>query len=102
MLSSESNVLYLLLSLDVLIPRLELLEQITQEYHLEKAAGFFLSQIQKRRFIHSLWKKRNEDEVQNLGVINNSQFEFDSCQIDQQEEYLNPLKEKKKRSPPGK
>ncbi|EIE92076.1 hypothetical protein RO3G_16787 [Rhizopus delemar RA 99-880] len=88
------------LTLDVLIPRLELLEQITQEYHLEKAAGFFLSQIQKRRFIHSLWKKRNEDEVQNLGVINNSQFEFDSCQIDQQEEYLNPLKEKKKRSPP--
>ncbi|KAG0747200.1 hypothetical protein G6F57_006621 [Rhizopus arrhizus] len=88
------------LTLDVLIPRLELLEQITQEYHLEKAAGFFLSQIQKRRFIHLLWKKRNEDEVQNLGVTNNSQFDFDPCQIDQQEEYLNPLKEKKKRSPP--
>lgn len=54
------------------------MEQLTQEYNLEKAAGFFLSQVQKKRFIHALWQKRDEDEVKKLGVTNTSHFEFGS------------------------
>ncbi|RCI07266.1 calcium channel protein [Rhizopus stolonifer] len=86
------------LTLDKLIPRLEMLDQLTQEYHLEKAAGFFLSQIQKRRFIHALWKRRNEDEIQNLGVTSSSPF--DLSQEDQPDNYSSNTKEKKKRIPP--
>lgn len=93
--------LYFYYRLDPLISRLEMLEQLTQEYHLEKAAGFFLSQIQKRRFIHALWKKRTEDEVQNLGVTSTSQFDFGSPRIGQNNQFLDTPKEKKKRSPPG-
>lgn len=77
-----------------------MLDQLTQEYHLEKAAGFFLSQIQKRRFIHALWKRRNEDEIQNLGVTSSSPF--DLSQEDQPDNYSSNTKEKKKRIPPGK
>lgn len=65
-------------SLDPLIERLEKIEQLTQEYHLEKAAGFFIAQIQKRRFVRQLWKKRDEDEVKKLGVTSSSHFEFGS------------------------
>lgn len=65
-------------SLDPLIERLEKIEQLTQEYHLEKAAGFFIAQIQKRRFVRLLWKKRDEDEVKKLGVTSSSHFEFGS------------------------
>ncbi|KAI8977429.1 Ion transport protein-domain-containing protein [Mycotypha africana] len=70
------------LKLDPLIARLEQIEQLTQEYHIEKAAGFFLTQVQKRRFVRELWKKRDEDEVQKLGITNPSQFEFDKQQYD--------------------
>lgn len=61
-----------------MIERLEKIEQLTQEYHLEKAAGFFIAQIKKRRFIRQLWKKRDEDEVKKLGVTSSSHFEFGS------------------------
>ncbi|KAI9483591.1 MAG: Ion transport protein-domain-containing protein [Benjaminiella poitrasii] len=70
------------LTLDPLIARLEKLDQLTQEYHLEKAAGFFLSQIQKRRFVHQLWKKRDEDEVKKLGVSTTSPFVLGSFEKD--------------------
>jgi hypothetical protein len=93
--------------LDPLIARLEKIEQMTQEYHLEKAAGFFLAQIQKRRFAHKLWQKRDEDEVNKLGVTNASHFEFGSPnspnnQLGSLINYLNSPTDKKKRSPPGK
>ncbi|KAI9268809.1 Ion transport protein-domain-containing protein [Sporodiniella umbellata] len=85
------------LTLDKLILRLEMLDQLTQEYHLEKAAGFFLSQIQKRRFVHELWKKRNEDEIQNLGVTDFNQFSLDHSQPDNQT--INSKERKRKISP---
>lgn len=95
-------------SLDPLIARLEKIEQLTQEYHLEKAAGFFLAQIQKRRFVRQLWMKRDEDEVKKLGVTNPSQFEFGAITntgnspLDSPINYFNLAPDKKKRSPPGK
>lgn len=65
-----------------MIARLDKMEQLTQEYHLEKAAGFFVGQIQKRRFIRELWKKRDDDEVNKLGVVSASQFDFNSPSSD--------------------
>lgn len=59
-----------------MIARLEKIDQLTQEYHLEKAAGFFVSQIQKKRFIRELWKKRDEDEVKKLGVATPNQIDY--------------------------
>ncbi|KAL9549481.1 hypothetical protein PS6_006058 [Mucor atramentarius] len=94
------------LTLDPLIARLEKIEQLTQEYHLEKAAGFFLAQIQKRRFVRQLWMKRDEDEVKKLGVTNSSQFEFGAIAntgnspLDSPINYFNLAPDKKKRSPP--
>lgn len=92
--------------LDPLIARLEKIEQMTQEYHLEKAAGFFLVQIQKRRFVHQLWRKRDEDEVEKLGVTNASHFEFASAnnrnnQLENRIDYMNAPSDKKKGSPTG-
>lgn len=58
--------------MEPLIKRLEKLDQIKQEYHLQKAAGFFLAQVQRRRFIRDLWKKRDEDEVKKLGITSNA------------------------------
>lgn len=94
---SSPNLLY---RLDPLIARLEKIEQLTQEYHLEKAAGFFISQIKKRRFIRQLWKKRDEDEVKKLGVTNSSHFEFGSpsSQMDSSINFPN-MSRKKKSSP---
>jgi hypothetical protein len=94
--------------LDPLIARLEKIDQLTQEYHLEKAAGFFFAQIQKKRFIHALWQKRDEDEVKKLGVTNTSHFEFGSpnSQIESPINYLStpnitsPRDKKKRSSPP--
>jgi hypothetical protein len=90
--------------LDPLIARLEKIEQMTQEYHLEKAAGFFFAQIQKRRCIHELWKKRDEAEVIKLGATNASHFEFGSPnnQLVSPIDYFNSPIAKQKRSPPGK
>ncbi|OAD00432.1 hypothetical protein MUCCIDRAFT_113913 [Mucor lusitanicus CBS 277.49] len=95
------------LTLDPLIARLEKIEQLTQEYHLEKAAGFFLAQIQKRRFVRQLWMKRDEDEVKKLGVTNPSQFDFGAMPpnngnspLDSPINYFNLSPDKKKRSPP--
>lgn len=86
--------------LDPLIARLEKIEQLTQEYHLEKAAGFFISQIKKRRFIKQLWKKRDEDEVKKLGVTNSSHFEFGSpsSQMDSPINFFNKPRERQKKS----
>ncbi|CAO3641997.1 unnamed protein product [Mucor hiemalis] len=88
------------LTLDPLIARLEKIEQLTQEYHLEKAAGFFLTQVQKKRFIRALWKKRDEDEVKKLGVTSASHFEFGSPNADNSTNYLNMPRDKKKRNSP--
>ncbi|CAO3640711.1 unnamed protein product [Mucor fragilis] len=94
------------LTLDPLIARLEKIEQLTQEYHLEKAAGFFLAQIQKRRFVRQLWMKRDEDEVKKLGVTNSSQFDFGTMAnngnspLDNSINYFNLAPDKKKKSPP--
>jgi hypothetical protein len=95
-------------SLDPLIARLEKIEQLTQEYHLEKAAGFFLAQIQKRRFVRQLWMKRDEDEVKKLGVTNTSHFEFgaitnsNSNPLESPINYFNLSPDKMKSSPTGK
>lgn len=95
-------------SLDPLIARLEKIEQLTQEYHLEKAAGFFLAQIQKRRFVRQLWMKRDEDEVKKLGVTNTSHFEFgvitnsNGNTLESPINYFNLSPDKKKSSPTGK
>ncbi len=91
------------LSLDPLIARLEKIEQLTQEYHLEKAAGFFLAQVYKKRFVQALWKKRDEDEVQKLGVTSASHFEFGSPtspNMDSPINYLNMPRDKRKRNSP--
>ncbi|CEP11360.1 hypothetical protein [Parasitella parasitica] len=94
------------LTLDPLIARLEKLEQLTQEYHLEKAAGFFLAQIQKRRFVRQLWMKRDEDEVKKLGVTNASHFEFGTMArgtnntFDSPINYFNMASDINKTSPP--
>lgn len=87
--------------LDPLIARLEKIEQLTQEYHLDKAAGFFISQIKKRRFVRQLWKKRDEDEVKKLGVTNSSHFEFGpstTSQIESPINFLNMSRERKKKT----
>lgn len=95
-------------SLDPLIARLEKIEQLTQEYHLEKAAGFFLAQIQKRRFVRQLWVKRDEDEVKKLGVTDTSHFEFGAStnnnnnSLESPINYFNLSPDKKKRSSTGK
>lgn len=95
-------------SLDPLIARLEKIEQLTQEYHLEKAAGFFLAQIQKRRFVRQLWMKRDEDEVKKLGVTDISHFEFGAStnnnnnSLESPINYFNLSSDKKKRSSTGK
>jgi hypothetical protein len=84
-----------------MIERLEKLDQITQEYHLEKAAGFFLAQVQRRRYIKALWKKRDEEEVQRLGITNTSGFNFIPSSPESNHRLM--LKNnKKKRAPPGK
>ncbi|RCH95425.1 hypothetical protein CU098_003574, partial [Rhizopus stolonifer] len=91
------------LTLDPLIARLEKIDQLTQEYYLEKAAGFFFSQIQKRRFVKELWKKHDEDEVKKLGVTTASHFEFKSPNshvFDGSINYFNLPKDHKKKSPP--
>ncbi|KAI7900056.1 Ion transport protein-domain-containing protein [Cokeromyces recurvatus] len=93
------------LTLDPLIARLEKIDQLTQEYHLEKAAGFFFSQIQKRRFIHELWKKRDEDEVKKLGVANPNPLDFKSIEQDNYIQHVpenpdNYICSVKKMSPP--
>ncbi|KAI8075574.1 Ion transport protein-domain-containing protein [Thamnidium elegans] len=85
------------LTLDPLIERLEKIEQLTQEYHLEKAAGFFIAQIQKRRFVRLLWKKRDEDEVKKLGVTSSSHFEYGSP-ISTLESPITFLRDRKKKS----
>ncbi|KAI8378320.1 Ion transport protein-domain-containing protein [Blakeslea trispora] len=91
------------LTLDPLIARLEKIEQLRQEYYLEKAAGFFFSQIQKRRFVKELWKKRDEDEVNKLGVTSPNHFEFPSSNLSVPESpmgYFNVSKNSKRKSPP--
>ncbi|KAI8378680.1 Ion transport protein-domain-containing protein [Choanephora cucurbitarum] len=91
------------LTLDPLIARLEKIEQLRQEYYLEKAAGFFFAQIQKRRFVKELWKKRDEDEVNKLGVTSPNHFEFPSSNLSVPESpvgYFNISKNPKKKTPP--
>lgn len=70
---------------------------------MEKAAGFFISQIKKRRFIKQLWKKRDEEEVGKLGVTNANHFEFGSpsSPIDSPINFLNMSRDKKKKSSPN-
>ncbi|KAI8889134.1 hypothetical protein K501DRAFT_329474 [Backusella circina FSU 941] len=86
------------LRLDPLIQRLEKMDQITQEYHLEKAAGFFLAQVQRRRYIKALWKKRDEEEVLRLGITNTSGFNFVPSSPESNNRFI--LKNNKKKRPP--
>ncbi|KAG0175172.1 calcium channel protein [Apophysomyces sp. BC1021] len=60
------------LTLDPLIARLEKIEQLNQAYAVEKACGVFLTLAQRKRYLHQLWQKRNEEELTKLGIANSS------------------------------
>ncbi|KAI7871731.1 Ion transport protein-domain-containing protein [Spinellus fusiger] len=56
------------LAVEPLIARLEKLERLERSYAVEKACGVFLTLIQRKRYLHQLWQKHNEDEIKKLGV----------------------------------
>ncbi|KAI8993323.1 Ion transport protein-domain-containing protein [Pilobolus umbonatus] len=85
------------LTLDPLISRLQKIGQITQEYYLEKAAGFFVAEVKKRRFLKMLWKKRDEYEARkaNKTALQGSN-EYGST--DSFNNYLNNSRHRRKRT----
>ncbi|KAI8381166.1 Ion transport protein-domain-containing protein [Radiomyces spectabilis] len=60
------------LTLEPLIERLGKVDQLSKQYATEKACGVFLTLIQRKHYLHQLWLKRNEDEINKLGVGNQS------------------------------
>ena len=64
--------------IDPLIKRLEKLDQLNKAYATEKARGVFLMMAQRKRFLHDLWQKKNEDEMRRLGINNRSGLQLDT------------------------
>ncbi|KAI8140598.1 Ion transport protein-domain-containing protein [Fennellomyces sp. T-0311] len=66
------------LTIDPLIKRLEKLDQLNKAYATEKARGVFLMMAQRKRYLHDLWQKKNEDEMRKLGINNRSGLQLDT------------------------
>ncbi|KAI9495474.1 Ion transport protein-domain-containing protein [Zychaea mexicana] len=66
------------LTIDPLIKRLEKLDQLNKAYATEKARGVFLMMAQRKRYLHELWQKKNEDEMRKLGINTRSGLQLDT------------------------
>ena len=61
-----------------LIKRLEKLDQLHKAYAAEKARGLFLMMAQRKRYLHDLWQKKNDDEMRKLGINTRSGLQLDT------------------------
>ncbi|KAL0076809.1 Ion transport protein-domain-containing protein [Phycomyces blakesleeanus] len=66
------------LTLEPLIARLEKLERLEKAYAVEKASGVFMTLIQRKRYLHQIWLKRNEEEIKKLGVASAGSLHLDT------------------------
>lgn len=68
----------LLCSIDALIVRLEKQDQVSKAYAAERARGVFLTLLQRKRYLHALWQKKNEEEMLKLGISTKSPLQLDT------------------------
>lgn len=66
------------LPIDALIARLEKQDQVSKAYAAERARGVFLTLLQRKRYLHALWQKKNEEEMLKLGISTKSPLQLDT------------------------
>ena len=54
------------------------MDQLHKAYAAEKARGLFLMMAQRKRYLHDLWQKKNDDEMRKLGINTRSGLQLDT------------------------